>query len=401
MADGTALDCAVDLLSAGGTTQLAFDASRQTAGPIILKLHVSAVQPDTDPTNNDLTLIGIVLPCTIVGTYGNDVIHGTPRADRICALPGADRIYAGAGNGPYSPTSLIAETFPTATPPNFNSSTIQYPLANSDGSTWQNIDAAALSSTITPAASASAILTANVDLFTGKAGFNQDIGIFVSDNAGLDTLVAWKESGGFAGTFSPNAAFIKAIYPAVAGHTYVFKLKWKTNKPAAGATIYAGAGNGPYSPTSLRVSLFTGDTFSNSSTTQYHLTSSNGVTWTPIDAATNVTVTQGVSTNSVVGANVDLFTANAGFNQDIAIFVSDNGGADVLLAWKESGGFAGTFSPNAAFVQTTLQMTTGHTYVFKLKWKTNKNAPGATIYAAAGGPAPFSNTWLTVEPTDY
>jgi virginiamycin B lyase len=310
-------------------------------------------------------------------------------------------IYAGAGNGPYSPTSLVAQTFPTATPPNFNSSTVQYTLANSNGSTWQNVDATNLFSTITPAAGASAVLTANVDLFTGKAGFNQDIGIFVSDNAGPDTLVTWKESGGFAGTFSPNAAFLKAIYPVVASHTYVFKLKWKTNKPAAGATIYAGAGNSPYSPTSIRVSLFTGDTFSTSSTIQYHLTGSNGATWQPIDAATNDTVLQGVNTNSVIGANVDLFTGNAGYNQDIAIFVSDNGGADVLLAWKESGGFAGTFSPNAAFVQTTLQMTAGHTYVFTLKWKTNKPAAAATIYAAAGGPAPYSNTWLTVEPTDY
>jgi hypothetical protein len=29
-----------------------------------------------------------------------------------------------------------------------------------------------------------------------------------------------------------------------AGHTYVFKLEWKTNKPASGVTIYAGAGSG-------------------------------------------------------------------------------------------------------------------------------------------------------------
>ncbi len=36
------------------------------------------------------------------------------------------------------------------------------------------------------------------------------------------------------------------------------------------------------------------------------------------------------------------------FNQDIGIFVSDNGGADVLLAWKESGGFATTRQPAAA-----------------------------------------------------
>jgi hypothetical protein len=70
----------------------------------------------------------------------------------------------------------------------------------------------------------------------------------------------------------------------------------------------------------------------------------------------------------------------------------------MLLAWKESGGFAGTFSPNAAFAQTTYQMSSGHTYVFRLKWKTNKNAPGATIFAGAGS-GPFSPTRLTLELT--
>jgi hypothetical protein len=88
-----------------------------------------------------------------------------------------------------------------------------------------------------------------------------------------------------------------------------------------------------------------------------------------MDAALNVTVAPGASTNSILGANADLFTGKAGYNQDPGIFVSDNGGPDVLLAWKESGGFAGTFSPNAAFVQMTYLMNSGHTYVVKLKWK--------------------------------
>jgi hypothetical protein len=136
------------------------------------------------------------------------------------------------------------------------------------------------------------------------------------------------------------------------------------------------------------------------STSQNSLSNSDGATWQPMDAALNVTVTPGASTNSILGANADLFTGKSGYNQDFGIFVSDNGAPDVLLAWKESGGFAGTFSPNAAFAQTTYQMSSGHTYVFKLKWKTNKNAPGATIYAAAGGPAPFSPTRLTIELTN-
>ena len=315
--------------------------------------------------------------------------------------PGAT-IYAGAGSGPYSPTTLVAETFPTGVVPKFAVSTTQYTLPSSDGVTWQTIDAAHLSTTVSPAATATAVLGGNVDLWTANAGYNQDIGIFVSDNGGADSLVAWKEAGGFAGTFSPNAAFVKATYAMTASHTYVFTLKWKTNKPAPGVTIVAAAGSGPvFSPTSLLAeSIAAGaNPYTAVSTSQYSLSNSNGVTWQSIDAALNVSVTPGADTFSVIGANADLFTANAGYNQDIGIFVSDNGGIDTLVAWKESGGFAGTFSPNAAFAQATYQMTAGHTYVFKLKWKTNKPASGATIYAAAGGPAPFSPTRLTVELT--
>jgi hypothetical protein len=268
---------------------------------------------------------------------------------------------------------------------------------------WQTIDASLLSTTLAASANSTAVLGANVDLWTANAGYNQDVAIFVSDNGGADTLVAWKESGGLAGTFSPNAAFVKATYAMTAGHSYVFKLKWKTNQPAGGATIYAAAGGASfgYSPTSLFAQTIASgaNPYSAVSTGQYSLPNSDGVTWQPIDAALNVTVTPGADTNSILGANADLWTANAGYNQDIAIFVSDNGGADTLVAWKESGGLAGTFSPNAAFAQANYPMTSGHTYVFKLKWKTNQPAAGKTIYAAAGGPAPYSATRLTVELT--
>ena len=91
---------------------------------------------------------------------------------------------------------------------------------------------------------------ANADLWTQNPGINQDLGIFVNDQ-----LVAWKESGGFAGTFSPNAAFVQIAFRAVADQPYVVRLEWKSNIPTAG-TIRAGAGLGPqYSPTSLTVEI--------------------------------------------------------------------------------------------------------------------------------------------------
>jgi len=69
--------------------------------------------------------------------------------------------------------------------------------------------------------------------------------------------VAWKESGGFAGTFSPNAAAVEGYYPVQAGQAYTFTLVWKMNKPATpGISISAGAGNpGSFSPTRLDLSF--------------------------------------------------------------------------------------------------------------------------------------------------
>src|SRR5205807_8938970 len=94
------------------------------------------------------------------------------------------------------------------------SSQKQYSLTGSNGTTWSTMDAVSLQETVNVPATGSwiAIVSANVDLWTSKAGFNQDVGIKVS--GGLFPSAAgqpegWKESGGFAGTFSPNAAFVQ------------------------------------------------------------------------------------------------------------------------------------------------------------------------------------------------
>jgi RHS repeat-associated protein len=314
-------------------------------------------------------------------------------------------IYAGAGpiTGQFSPTSLVAETFPHGVVPNFAVSTNQYTLTNSDGSAWQTMDAANLATTLSPGSNSTAVLGASADLSTSVAGYSQDLGIFVSDNGGADTLVAWKESGGNGGTSSPNATFVKATYAMIGGHSYVFKLRWKTAVSASGANIYAGAGPiaSQFSPTSLLAETITSgvNPYAAASSSQYMLSNSDGATWQTVDPALNLSVNGSDNTYAFVGANADLWTATAGYNQDIGIFVSDNGGADTLVAWQESSG-ASTSSPNAAFAQAAYLMATGHTYVFKLKWKTNTPAAGTIIYAGAGPIAgQFSPTRLTVELT--
>jgi hypothetical protein len=150
-------------------------------------------------------------------------------------------------------------------------SNTQFLLTNSDGATWRNIDGSgALKLVITPLFSAQAVISVSVDLWTASAGLNQDIGLYIEGGtygaAGAGKIVAWKESGGFAGTYSPNAAFVETTQPMVAATAYTIIPRWKTNKPAGGGIIAAGAGPlptgsagggvaGQISPTRLAVHL--------------------------------------------------------------------------------------------------------------------------------------------------
>ena len=129
----------------------------------------------------------------------------------------------------------------------------QHTLNSSDGATWMTMDAVNLRLTITAPFNALALLSANTSLWTDTAGYNQDIAIFVNG-----VLHSWQESGGFAGTFSPNAAFVHGVYGSfLRGTVYVVEIRWKTNKPAPGVTIYSGAGTAAtgFSPTRLTVQL--------------------------------------------------------------------------------------------------------------------------------------------------
>lgn len=256
-----------------------------------------------------------------------------------------------------------------------------------------------------PTADGTAVATASIDLWTAVAGYNQDAAIFVSTDSGPDVLLAWKESGGVGGSYSPNPAFVQAVTPARAGHSYLFKLKWKPNRAAPGGTIFAGAGSidTQFSPTRLTVRMLPSPSLTSAvRRTSYHLDTANDggfTSWVPVDPSLDVVV-PGTDATVQVSANLDLWTARAGYNGDVGLFVLDSGNpaaGDVQLAWTENG-FAATFSPSAAFVTTTFDTHAGHNYTFRLKWKPNRQAPPGTIYAGAGTAlTEFSPTRLTVE----
>jgi Tol biopolymer transport system component len=92
------LVCALPPLSPADVRSVSFLVRSRVAGIFPFSLSVTALEPDTDPSTNTLATSTQVLPCDQVGTYGADVLVGTPKRDRICALPGADRVYGAAGN---------------------------------------------------------------------------------------------------------------------------------------------------------------------------------------------------------------------------------------------------------------------------------------------------------------
>ena len=382
----------------------------------------SAVAGDTTATVN--WTAPLYTGGTAVATYTvTPYVGSTAQSPQVITAPATTAIFTGLtdgttywftvaatnsiGTGPAASSYSVTPTSAATPPARITASgVLQYRLPNSDGVTWQDMDATNLSLSVTPSANMLAVISANADLWTANAGVNQDIGIWLSSLSDPASIVAWKESGGLAGTFSPNAAVVQTVFPMAAGTTYSVKLDWKTNAPALGASIFAGAGpiGGQFSPARLSVVLIpVGNLATAVSSTQYPLANSDGVTWQPVDVTNlNATFVAPADGTAVVSANVDLWTANSGFNQDLAVFVSVNGAADQLVGWKESGGRAGAFSPNAAFLQATWPITSASTYVFKLKWKANRSAPGATIFAGAGPlGGHYSPTRLTAfyEPT--
>jgi hypothetical protein len=81
-------------------------------------------------------------------------------------------VYVGSENGFYG---LYAFTLPSSASLQDASSTQQYYLLNgSDGITWHAMDTSRLSDTFMPTMSGTAVLSANADLWTFNAGFNQE-----------------------------------------------------------------------------------------------------------------------------------------------------------------------------------------------------------------------------------
>ncbi len=351
-----------------------------------------------------------VLPLKGSSTYTFKLVWKTNK------LASGASIFAGGGpiGAAYSPTRMTVQMVPASGTPLANPyvktsvSTNQFWLSGSNGSTWTDLGPGADPTiSYTAADDGVVFVSGNADLWTSVAGFNQDLGITVQGGAYPTTggqPELWKESGGYAGTYSPNAAAVNGMLAVSKGVTYTLKLQWKANK-SGGATIYAGAGpiGSAYSPT--RLSLWVvptgGARMDAVSNAQYWLTNNDGMTWSDMDATNlKLLVTPANNCVATISANADLWTANAGFNQDIGIQVSSTLGTYTAdrVGWKESGGFAGTFSPNAASVQTLFPISSGITYAVKLVWKANRTASGATIYAGAGPiGTKYSPTRLTVQ----
>ena len=313
-------------------------------------------------------------------------------------------IFAGAGpiGSSFSPTRLTVQLVPLAANRLVDAaSTSQFhPVVPADGVNFTDLGPGSPAIHYLASGSGVVILTGNADLWTSTAGFNQDLAITVNG-----TVAAWKESGSYGGTFSPNAALVETVMPVAASMTYDVKLQWKPNQLSYHPPIYAGAGpiGTKYSPTRLTLYFIPDATLATSdarSTTQYAMPRNDGQLWRDVDAATlKLSIAPPADCLAILTGNADLWTTTAGFNQDLGIAVSSSLGtynAD-RVGWKESGAVIGTYSPNAAYVQTSFPVVASTTYTAKLQWKSNRAQASPTIYAGAGAGAPYSPTRLTAQ----
>lgn len=305
--------------------------------------------------------------------------------------PTGASIFVGAGgSAPFSPTRLSAQLVGTNDQSlQTAASTQQYTLTGSDGNTWIDMvsGTSGLIVLFTPAAPGSALISVNADLWSQNLGVNQDIGIRITGGAfgySGGQLVAWRESGGVGSTFSPNPALLQTQVLVDKGVTYSVKVQWKSNHATDG-TIRAGAGLGPdFSPTRITALVSPGPQVVEIGPSDQFSRDANGTDWRAIDVRLVLTINTARDSYYRVTVNADLWTDTPGVNQDLGIAISGGlYGSGVLITWKESGGFGGTFSPNPAFVETILPLAGGTTYAATPVWKPNHSSAGK-IYAGAG-----------------
>jgi PQQ-like domain len=275
-------------------------------------------------------------------------------------------------------------------------STQQYTMSGNTGS-WVAMDPTNLAITLSPSTTSSVLLSANADLWTSTPSDNQDMAIWISGGSyGSGQIIGWKESGGVNG-YAPNAAYLQTVVNVSAGTTYQVQLMWRSG--GSGKTIWAGAGplNSSFSPTRLTAELSPASNISSAVSTQQYTMSGNTGSWVAMDP-TNLALTLSPTTNSTVllSANADLWTSTPSDNQDMAIWISGGSyGAGQVLGWKESGGVNG-YAPNAAYLQTVVNLSGGTTYQVQLMWRSGNS--GKTIWAGAGPlNGTFSPTRLTAE----
>src|SRR5206468_12705399 len=118
-----------------------------------------------------------VIPVVATMNYTVGLVWKTNKPDSGSIFIGAGPLDAGG----FSPTRLTIHLVPQSAGTVFaTSSQKQYGLTGSNGSNWVTVDAVSLNETVSvPAGRWNAIVSANVDLWTAKAGDDQVVGVVV------------------------------------------------------------------------------------------------------------------------------------------------------------------------------------------------------------------------------
>jgi Ca2+-binding RTX toxin-like protein len=91
--------CDLGEIAPGGEERVSFLLVRDRPGGVGTRATALSIgEPDVRGWNNAAEIGADISTCSIVGTWGSDVLVGTRGADYICGRPGADRIGGAGGN---------------------------------------------------------------------------------------------------------------------------------------------------------------------------------------------------------------------------------------------------------------------------------------------------------------
>jgi hypothetical protein len=90
--------CELAPIAAGTQRVVSYRVNAPRSGNEAIRVEIAPAEPDPDQSSGRLDIAISIVPCTTLGSDGDDTMFGSKGTDRICALGGRDRVEAFKGD---------------------------------------------------------------------------------------------------------------------------------------------------------------------------------------------------------------------------------------------------------------------------------------------------------------